>query len=134
MNFEAQCFQRESEKAVAEAQKEMENLAPATDEATTKRNQEKLQKIFEKMKKEMNNTLDKQQAKVIKEMGTMTGEQQKDVISFWTQMGGVLKSVLDWMGRMFDKLVDMLQKGWKLVKETTKKFFQSVIDFFKNAF
>ena len=51
--------ERESEKAVAEAQKEMEDLAPATDEAANKRNQEKIQKIFEKIKKEMKNNLDK---------------------------------------------------------------------------
>ena len=67
-------------------------------------------------------------------MVNLTPEQQEDMITFWGAMGNVLAEVFKWMGRMFDKLVDMLKKGWRLIKETTKKLFDSVISFFRNLF
>ena len=89
-----------------------------------------MDKIFEKIKAEVNKNLEEKKLKVLKEMAKMTSEQQDDVIAFWEGLSPVLTSVFDWMGRMFHKMVDMLRQGWKLVKETTKKFFRSVQEFF----
>ena len=109
-------------------------MSPPCDPEALRRNQERMDKIFENLEKTIINDLRKKKEKAKREMVNLTPEQQEDMITFWGAMGNVLAEVFKWMGRMFDKLVDMLKKGWRLIKETTKKLFDSVISFFRNLF
>ena len=112
----------------------MAALPAPHDEATRRRNKERAAKIFDHLKKQMNDNMDANKKKVLDNMDTLTTDQQEEVITFWLGMGAALSEVFNWMTRMFDKLINMLQEGWKLVKETTKKFFDSIADYLKNLF
>jgi len=129
-----QCFRRDNAKAFKKAEEELSSLDPPCDPEVLKHNQERMEKIFQNLEKTIVNDLRKKRDKAINEMATLTQEQQEDLITFWGGMAKVLKEVFKWIGRMFDRMVDLLRQGWRLIKETTKKFFDSVISFFKNLF
>ena len=58
-------------------------------------------------------------------MDAMTTDQQKEVVTFLPGMGALLVKVFNWITRMLGKLINMLQEGWKLGKESTKNFVDS---------
>ena len=70
----------------------------------------------------------------MKTMDKMTPDQQEQVVEFWNSLGRVLAEVFDWFGRMLGKLVDLIQQGYKLVKETTEQLLKSLVAWLKKAF
>ena len=129
-----QSFKRENQQFVVQAEREFAKLEQPADSATTKRNQERFIKIIDGMKNNFNENMEAKKAVVLEEMVNMTPQQQQDAIGFWLDMSDFLKSIVDWIGRVFDRMLKMLRDGWTLVRDTTRQFFQSIIDYFNGMF
>ena len=120
----------ENEPILAEAERTIGQLPPAADPETTKRNQMELTKIIEKLKATFNQWLDTEMDKAEKAMESMTVEQQEGVVEFWRAVSQFLPELIKWIGRVFKKLLEELRSGRRLDREASKKFFQSIKDFF----
>ena len=85
-----------------------------------------VKKIFCEMKVGLNKALDKAMEESVAEMDQMTTEQQEQVVLFWDQMGDLIKNLLEWVDRIFDKIVDNVKEGHNIDRNATAKLFKSV--------
>ena len=111
------------------AKKKLAKLEPSKD-----KNQEKITKIFDKLRADLLKNLEARQSKVMEQMATMSADQQEAVIAFWTEMSQLFTEILEWIGRMFDRMVVMIRSGHRLDKKANSEFFQSIVDHFKRMF
>lgn len=109
-----------------------EEAATSSDPDALKKNRAKLDKIFERIKDDFNKKLQEKKEDASKAMEHMTPDQQEQLLTFWGGLREVFKAFMDWIDRTLTNLIDMLKKGWTLVKETTKAFFKTIIDWFKS--
>lgn len=110
---------------------ELLELNEAADPEVTRRNQERLKKIVDSLKENLNHRLDLEFQASCTAMEGMSPEQQEDLLTFWDGLKKVFTAFLDWIGRMLNNLVKMVQAGWKLVKKTVKQLFQVIVDWFQ---
>ena len=96
----------------------------------TKRNQAKIDKMFDGMIKEMN----QQREKVKNDLEKLTPEEQEQVLTFWGGVQEFLGKLLGWLKGMFDKVLEKIKQGWQLIKDTVKSIFNTVFDAITNAF
>jgi len=93
-------------------------------------NKQKLRNIRDKMKKAM----DDQTEEMCQELDNLTPSQQSDVVTFWDGATSFLSGVMNWMGKMFDKIIEAIREGWRWVKEKVTGVFNTVTGWFKNLF
>ncbi len=114
------------------AKEKVEQILPGTEgkQADSKDRNLKVvvQTIFCEMKVELNKTLDQAMEDSMNQMDQMTAEQQEQVILFWDQMGEFLPKLLDWVDRIFDKVVVKIQEGHHIDRNVTAKVFKSISD------
>jgi len=97
-----------------------------------RKNRAKLDQLFDAMQTDINKKLQEKREQASKAMEYLTPSQQDQLLSFWGGLCDVFKALFDWIDRVLNNLIDMLRKGWTLVKETTKAFFQTIVNWFKN--
>ena len=106
--------------------------ATCSDPEVLRQNRAKLDQLFDAMQTDINKKLQQKREQASKAMEDLTPSQQDQLLSFWGGLCDVFKALFDWIDRALNNLIDMLRKGWTLVKETTKAFFQTIVNWFKN--
>ena len=96
----------------------------------TKRNQAKIDKMFDGMIKDMN----QQREKVKADLEKLTPEEQELVLTFWSGVQEFMGKLLGWLRDMFNKVLEKIMQGWQLIKDTVKSIFNTVFDAITNAF
>jgi len=106
------------------------NLEVESDPETTKRNKQKIDKLFDSMIKK----LLAQKEEVKAEMDNMNPEQQEDILSFWGEVNMFMMDVFDWMKESFLYILDKIRTGFRLIKETVRDVFKTISDLLKMIF
>eukprot|EP00112_Aurelia_sp_Birch-Aquarium-sp1_P004527 Seg15127.1 transcript_id=Seg15127.1/GoldUCD/mRNA.D3Y31 product="hypothetical protein" protein_id=Seg15127.1/GoldUCD/D3Y31 len=96
----------------------------------TRRNQAKIDKMFDGMIKDMN----QQREKVKTDLEKLTPEEQEQVLTFWGGVHEFMGKLLGWLKSMFNKVLEKIKQGWQLIKDTVKSIFNTVFDAITNAF
>lgn len=110
--------------------KEELKLEANADAATTARNQARLDEIFDDITRKTEEM--RRNAKA--QLHTMTPQQQEDVITYWSSVGGFLKEVLNWLQRAFDYVLEKIREGFRIVKEGVQYLFNTLADLFRGIF
>ncbi|KAG8173603.1 hypothetical protein JTE90_004243 [Oedothorax gibbosus] len=71
---------------------------------------------------------------VMKKFRTLTPEQKKEVVKFWKAVEEFLDILLDWINKMFLKVLENIRQGSVIEKDALKKIFERVSEFLKVIF
>lgn len=98
------------------------NLDEENSEAARQRNAAKLDAIFDDIVAQINAARYDVQAS----LQNLTPEQQEDVVTFWGSAQFFFMNIVRWMQDMFQKILDKIRQGWRLVKEVVVEIFTIV--------
>lgn len=82
----------------------------------------------------MRKDMDEQQDNVLRAMEGMTPTQQEGVVMFWEEAYKFLLDVIQWIKDVFNKILEKIKQGWRLIKEVVKGFFADVYALIKAVF
>lgn len=108
------------------AQTELD-LDPEPTLVATEKNKKKIDTAFDSIIKQMN----EQRKEVKKEMENMTPKQQESIVIFWEGVSQFFNGVLIWIKDLFSTVIDAIRKGFELMKDAVKEFFDTVLALFK---
>lgn len=99
--------------AMFEKEKSNANLEVGTGDDVVRRNQAKIDQIFDRMQKK----LDEQRQVAKDELTTLSPEEQEDVVTFWSSVGGFFTDLMNWLKNMFQNVMEKIRQGWRLIKD-----------------
>ena len=100
------------------------------DEETTQRNKQKIEDLFSKLQKKLNT----QKESVLKSMDGLTAEQQEGIVTFWTEAYDFLMNIFELIRDVFNKVIEWMKEGYRLIKQTVTDFFSTIYDLIKKVF
>lgn len=106
------------------------NLEEDSSEAARKRNEARLDAIFNDMVKD----IEKTRNDVKKSLRNLTPEQQNDVVTFWALAQNFIADVMQWMQNMFQIVLEKIRQGYRLVKKVVKDIFDSIVGWLGQIF
>lgn len=106
------------------------NLETEDSEAARARNKVKLAEIFKKLHKE----LDEVEKEAIESLNGLTPEQQEDVVTFWGAAHTFFRKVFRWLQEMFQKVMDKIRQGLRIVKSVIEEIFETVGNWLRQIF
>ena len=105
-------------------------LEEGADEETTQRNKQKIKDLFNKLETKLN----QQKESVLESMDGLTAEQQEGILTFWTESYYFLTNVLKLMRYIFNKVIEWIKEGYRLIKQAVTDFFSTIYDLIKKVF
>lgn len=99
-------------------------------ESARKRNEAKLDVIFDDMVKE----LEKGRTDARESLRNLTPEQQEDVLMFWALAQNFFADVMKWMQDIFQTVLEKIRQGYRLVKKVVKEIFDTIEGWLNNIF
>lgn len=98
------------------------NFEEDSSESGRKRNEAKLDAIFNDMLKEV----EKSRNDAKESLRNLTPEQQEDVVTFWALATNFFADVMKWMQNIFQAVLEKIRQGYRLVKKVVKDIFDTI--------
>jgi primosomal protein N' len=117
-----------------ETKRKIDNLEQDGSAQEKENNIKKMEKIFDEIGSKFQQKLNRMKADTRKNMANMTINEQNELIIFWKGVGSFFSQLLDWIMDMFQKIVDLVKKGWRMAKDIVAKIFDPVIAFMKEVY
>jgi len=99
-----------------------ENVELVADEETTRKNQERLSRIFADLRAKM----DEQEKNAMDKMKNMTAGQQEQMIGFWSVVNEWMMDVINWIKKLSDRVWQLIKQGFKIIKEAFVAAFKMI--------
>ncbi|KAG8173605.1 hypothetical protein JTE90_004244 [Oedothorax gibbosus] len=116
---------------IQKAREHVEDLFQSSAEADScLEDEEELLGIFGRIEGKFLNQRDE----VKKGFKELDKDKRKEVIKFWKAVADFLGDVLNWLGFMFNYVLEKIRKGCKIVKDAVSGLFKTIYDFLKNIF
>ncbi|KAJ3331631.1 hypothetical protein HDU93_009581, partial [Gonapodya sp. JEL0774] len=93
-----------------------------------RRNEERINASFDAMESRMRGL--RQQA--LRELPNLSSEKAEEVVTFWGQISAWFSSVIDWLKRAWEKLVQMVKEATDKFKDAAKAVIDTLNEWWKS--